>query len=218
MTAPDLHGQHHDSGRQLAALTLGLGAVALGLTLGAASKRNRGDRHPPDMAPGYTARRSHFGDYAVVGRSVTINKPRQELYDFWRDFSNLPNFMDNIEAVTRSGDKRTVWTIRAPGWQTVEVETEVVEDVPGALIAWRSTDKSQIDTEGRVSFRDAGDGRGTMVEAIIAYKPPAGDLGRLVAKLFGREPNIQGRHELKRFKMLMETGEIATSENHHQPA
>jgi uncharacterized membrane protein len=174
------------------------------------SKRDR-KRVPPDDAPGFTGRRG-FGAYDVVGRSVTINRPREELYAFWRDFQNLASFMENIVSVKPTGDKgRSVWTIRAPAGRTVEVETEIVREQPGELIAWRSVPGSQIDTEGRVTFKDAPGERGTRVSVRVAYKPPAGELGRLVAKLFQREPEVQARHDLKRFKMLMEAGEIATS-------
>jgi uncharacterized membrane protein len=174
------------------------------------SKRDR-KRVPPDDAPGFTGRRG-FGAYDVVGRSVTINRPREELYAFWRDFQNLASFMENIVSVKPTGDKgRSVWTIRAPAGRTVDVETEIVREQPGELIAWRSVPGSQIDTEGRVTFKDAPGERGTRVSVRVAYKPPAGELGRLVAKLFQREPEVQARHDLKRFKMLMEAGEIATS-------
>ena len=91
--------------------------------------------------------------------------------------------------------------------------TEVTEERDGELIAWRTLRGSDVEAEGRVSFRDAPGGRGTIVEATVAYKPPGGELGRWIARLFGREPDVQGRRELRRFKMLMETGEIATSEN-----
>ena len=165
-------------------------------------------KRPPDDAPGRTAKDNDFGDYEVVGHAVTINRPRAELYAFWRDFQNLPTFMENIDAVRVTSDDSSIWTIKAPAGQTVEIETRIVTDRPDELIAWRSTDGSDIDTEGRVAFRDAGE-RGTIVEAIVAYKPPGGDIGKSIAKLFQREPNIQGRQELKRFKMLMETGEIA---------
>lgn len=167
----------------------------------------------PDDAPGHTARRG-FGAYDVVGRTVTIARPREELFAFWRDFSNLSTFMENIVSVKPTGaDGRAVWTILAPAGRTVEVETEIVREEAGELIAWRSVEGSQIDTEGRVTFTDAPGERGTRVGVRVAYKPPAGELGRVVAKLFMREPEIQARHDLKRFKMLMEAGEIATSAN-----
>ena len=176
-------------------------------------------RRPVDDAPGRTARHTpRFGDYAVAGRSVSINRPREELYAFWRDFGNLATFMENIEAVQPSGDNRFAWTIKAPAGQTVHLETTIVQERENELLAWRSVEGSGIETEGRIRFRDAPTGHGTVVEAVIAYKPPAGELGRLVAKLFGREPQIQSRRDLKRFKALMETGEIPTAENRKRPA
>ncbi len=198
-----------------------LGAVALGAAVGAqyALYQRITDQRPRgahDSAPGRTARMRRFGGYAVVGRTVTINKPRAELYAFWRDFPNLATFMQNVERIEMSGPDLSRWTIAAPMGQKVKVVTRVVADRPDEMIAWRSTEASDIDTEGRVSFRDAPGERGTEVEAIIAYKPPAGELGRIIAKMFQREPGQQGRRELKRFKMLMETGEIATSRNRRQ--
>jgi uncharacterized membrane protein len=190
--------------------------IAVGAAIGvagagaAAVNRSRNEKHPPDDAPGRTAKHGDFGDYDVVGHAVTINRPRAELYAFWRDFQNLSGFMENVARVQPTGRNRFVWTIKAPAGQSVDVEIEIVTERPDELIAWRSVEGSDIDTEGRVAFRDAGQ-RGTIVEAIIAYKPPAGALGKVVAKLFQREPNIQGRQELKRFKMLMETGEIAVA-------
>jgi uncharacterized membrane protein len=149
---------------------------------------------------------------AVIGRSVTISRPRSEVYAFWRDFSNLPAFMENIHSVDVQDDV-TVWSIRAPLGASVEIKTSIVADKPDEQIAWRSVDGSDVKTEGKVMFRDAPGGRGTVVEAIIAYHPPAGEAGRLIAKLFQTEPRIQTRRDLKRFKMLMETGEVSTAHN-----
>jgi uncharacterized membrane protein len=169
---------------------------------------------PTDDAPLRARRDDKEGDLVFVGRSVLINRPRKELYAFWRDFQNLPQFMESVESIRFTGEDRAVWTVKAPAGQTVELETEVTEDVDGEVIGWRSTEGSQIKTEGRVTFADAPAGRGTMVTADIGYDPPGGAVGRVVAKLFAAEPNIQARHELKRFKMLMETGEIAVGANH----
>jgi uncharacterized membrane protein len=169
-----------------------------------------------DDAPKRARRDDKEDELAFVGRSVLINSPREDLFAYWRNFQNLANFMENVESVSLVGPNRSRWTIRAPAGQTVELETEIVDVVENERIAWRSTKQSQIETEGQVTFTEAPGGRGTVVTADIAYKPPAGDLGRLVAKLFAAEPNIQARHELKRFKMLMETGEIATSRYHRQ--
>jgi uncharacterized membrane protein len=163
-----------------------------------------------DDAPKRAQRDDHDGDLAIVGRTVTINRPREELFSFWHDFTNLPQFMHAIERVDRLDDRRSRWVVRAPAGQQVTIETELDHVVENESIGWRSTEQSQIRTSGKVSFADAPAGRGTLVSVAIAYEPPGGDAGRLIAKLFQAEPNIQARHELKRFKMLMETGEIAT--------
>jgi uncharacterized membrane protein len=169
--------------------------------------------HALDDAPKRTQKDDKDGDLAIVGRSVLVNKPRAELFAYWRSFSNFPNFMEAVESIEMIGPNRSKWTVRAPVGQTVTLETEVTETVENEVIGWQSTEGSQIETKGRVTFSDAPGGRGTVISADIGYAPPGGDLGRLVAKLFAAEPNIQARHELKRFKMLMETGEIATSAN-----
>lgn len=197
--------------------TIVIGALAAGAAATYAVSRKRRSLHPSDDAPKYTAKHLRTGDYAISGRSITINRPRQDLYAYWRDFSNLPTFMENIKCVRSTGDNTTVWTIAAPAGQTVDIETEIVEDRENELISWRSVEGSDIETRGHVRFTDAPAGRGTHVEALVAYKPPGGDLGRWIAKLFQREPKLQGRRELRRFKMLMETGEIATARNRRQP-
>jgi uncharacterized membrane protein len=193
-----------------AGLGIALGAAALGAFLGTRGSGRR-DWHGDD-APGFTQRRS-FGKYDVVGRSVTIRKPRAEMFAFWRDFNNLTGFMENLEKieVKDAASGHAVWTIKAPAGRTVDVETRIAREIENELIAWRSVEGSDIDTEGRVTFTDAPGERGTRVSLLVAYDPPAGELGRAIAKLFMREPAIQARHDLKRLKMMMETGEIATS-------
>jgi uncharacterized membrane protein len=194
----------------VAGAAVGLLAAGGGLLL-ARSGKERGNG---DSAPGRTARRSRFGDYAVVGKTVTISKPpRDQLFAFWRDFTNLPAFMDNVEHIELLDKDRSRWTIKAPGGTTIALETEIVREREGELIAWRFTEASDIAAEGRVAFRDAPGGRGTEVELIIAYKPPLGRAGQAIARLLQREPALQARRDLRRFKMLMETGEIANSDN-----
>jgi uncharacterized membrane protein len=205
--------RHRSSETTTRALLLALSAGAA--LAGVAMMLRQRDRQlvgHPDSAPGRTSRNSRYGDYAVSGRTVTIAQPRAELYAYWRDFKNLPTFMHNVEAVETEGDLST-WTIRGPAKSKVTLRTRIVSDREDEEIAWRSVEGSEIDTEGKVMFRDAPGGRGTEVEAVVAYVPPGGELGRLVAKLFQREPRIQGRREMKRFKMLMETGEVATPAN-----
>ncbi|WP_010162934.1 SRPBCC family protein [Sphingomonas sp. PAMC 26617] len=147
---------------------------------------------------------------SVVGRAVTINRPRAELFAYFRDFSNLPSFMDNVERIDVLDAKRSHWVVKAPGGKTVEWDSVVTDEVDGEYIAWASEPGADIDNSGRIDFRDAG-ARGTVVTATLLYDPPAGVVGKLIAKLFQREPAIQARRDLRRFKQLMETGEVATA-------
>ena len=193
-------------------------ALALGAAVGTvayatyqARTRNRVSQRRPDDAPGRVARGMGRGRRATVGRVVTIAKPRHEVYAFWRDFSNLPRFMANVASVTET-DGITRWDITGPMGRDVRIESRITSDRDGEEIAWRSTGSSEIDTEGRVLFRDAPGNRGTEVEAEITYAPPGGELGRWVAKVLQAEPHLQARRDLKRLKMLMEAGEIATSQ------
>jgi len=188
----------------------GLAALGAGVLL-AKNSSNHGNR---DSAPGRTARHGSFGKYAVVGKTVTVSKPpREQLFSFWKDFTNLPTFMENLENVENLEGNRSRWTIKAPAGTTITLETEIVEERQDELIVWRSVEGSDITAQGRVAFRDAAGGRGTEVELIIAYKPPLGGVGQAIAKFLQREPEVQSRRDLRRFKMLMETGEIATSDN-----
>lgn len=147
---------------------------------------------------------------SLIGRSVTINRPREELYAYWRDFTCLPTFMDNIERVDVLDDRTSHWVVKAPGGKSVEWDAVITKERPGELISWASADDADVPNSGRIEFRDAGE-RGTVVTATILYDPPAGLIGKVIAKMFQREPAIQARRDLRRFKQLMETGEIATA-------
>jgi uncharacterized membrane protein len=152
-------------------------------------------------------------DYAVIARAVTINRPREELYAFWRDFSNLPRFMENIESIEVRDAARSHWRVKAPAGKTVEWDSIVTKEEPGRLIVWESAEGADIKNAGQVEFKDAPAGRGTEVHATIVYEPPGGRFGEFVAKLFQKDPGIEARRDLKRFKQLMEAGEIATTKS-----
>ena len=148
-------------------------------------------------------------DGAVSARAVTINRPVAEVYARFRDFAQLPTFMENVERIDVLDDRRTHWVVKAPGGGTVEWDALITEEQPERLIAWASEEGADVPNSGRVEFRDAGQ-RGTVVTATILYDPPGGFIGKVIAKMFQREPAIQARRDLRRFKQLMETGEIAT--------
>lgn len=146
----------------------------------------------------------------LVARAVTINRPRAELYAFWRDFSNLPPILDNVVRIEVLDRERSHWVVKSPGGGIVEWNSRITEDRDGELIAWASEEGADIPNSGRIEFRDAGS-RGTVVVATINYDQPFGTLGRVLSRIFQREPKMQAQRDLRRFKQLMETGEIATS-------
>jgi uncharacterized membrane protein len=148
---------------------------------------------------------------AIIGRTVTINRPRSEVYAFWRDFSNLAIVMDNVERIDVIDRTRSHWVVNAPAGRTVEWDAVVTADEPDSLIAWETAEGADIRSSGRVEFLDAAPGRGTMVRATIAYDPPGGMIGEWIAKLFQREPNVQARRDLRRLKQYLETGEVTSS-------
>lgn len=171
-----------------------------------------------DDAPAHTARDDDEraealpGDEGtIVGRTVTIGKPREEIYAFWRDFRNFAGIMENVERIDVLDDKRSHWVVKAPAGKTVEWDSIITEDEPGRLIAWQTVEGADIRSTGRVEFADAAPGRGTMVRATISYDPPGGVIGEWIAKLLQREPNVQTRRDLRRFKQFMETGEVTSS-------
>ncbi len=140
----------------------------------------------------------------TVEENVIINRPAQELYAFWRDFTNFPQFMDNIKSVEKLDERRSHWVIKAPAGTSVEFDSQIVQDIPGRLISWRSEEGASVPNRGQVEFIETSSGTGTNVRTRISYDPPAGAAGRLIAKLFQREPGTQAKQDLQRFKELVE--------------
>ena len=148
-----------------------------------------------------------------VEKTVTIsNKSPEELYQFWRNFENLPHFMKHLKHVSVINNTRSHWIASAPMGGSVEWDAEIINDQENHLIAWASVEGADIDNSGFVRFQRAPEGRGTEVKVVIEYNPPGGVVGDAIAKLFGEEPQQQIGDELRRFKMLMEAGEMATTE------
>ncbi|MEH2286436.1 SRPBCC family protein [Nostoc sp.] len=147
-----------------------------------------------------------------IEKTVTINKSAEELYRFWHNFENLPTFMKHLKSVKVYNEKRSHWIANAPLGNSVEWDAEVLEDRENEFISWASVEGADVDNSGFVRFKKALGDRGTEVKIVLEYNPPGGALGATIAKLFGEEPEQQVGDELHRFKMLMETGEIATTE------
>jgi uncharacterized membrane protein len=146
---------------------------------------------------------------ALSAESVTIARPAQELFAFWRNVENLPKFVENLLRIEKVDETRSRWIVKAPAGKTVSWESVITAEETGRSISWQARD-ADVPNSGKVDFEDAGS-RGTVVRAVIAYEPPAGIIGKVVAKMFQREPRIQSRRDLRRFKQLMETGEISTA-------
>jgi uncharacterized membrane protein len=145
-----------------------------------------------------------------VTKAVTINKSPAELYQYWRNFENLPKFMKHLESVTVSGGSRSHWIAKAPLGQRVEWDAELTSDVENERIGWHSVEGSDIANSGVVEFKPTAD-RGTEVKVALTYEAPAGDLGSWIAWLFGEEPSTQVSEDLRRFKQIIETGEIIST-------
>ena len=149
---------------------------------------------------------------AVAVRAVTIGRPRDEVFAFFRDFTNLARFMENIERIDVLDNGRSHWVVKAPAGRSVEWDSVLTKEEPGRLLMWQTAPDAEVENHGRVVFTDAPGGRGTEIHATIVYEPPAGALGKLIATLFQMEPGQQAKRDLRRLKMLLETGEIATTE------
>ena len=168
-----------------------------------------------DDAPEGT-KKSPFNRRLLSGRihvveSIVINRSASELYQFWRNFENLPNFMQHLESVTSTGERTSHWKAKGPMGTTVEWDAELTSDVENERIGWRSLEGSDIPNSGVVEFRPTSN-RGTIVKVTMIYEAPGGKLGQLFAKLFGKEPEMQVKSDLRRFKSLMEVGFIVQTD------
>jgi uncharacterized membrane protein len=144
--------------------------------------------------------------------SCIVNREPHEVYQFWRRLENLPRFMKHLESVEETMEGRSRWVAKGPAGTTVEWEAMIVGDDPGRVITWRSLENSDVDNAGAVRFEAAPGGRGTIVRVNIQYNPPGGVIGKTVAQLFGEEPEQQLDDDLRRFKQMMEVGEVVVSD------
>jgi uncharacterized membrane protein len=145
----------------------------------------------------------------TVSAGVTVNRPAADAYGLWRDFSRLPEFMVHLESVSADGRH---WAARRPGGGTVDWDAEIVADAPNQRLAWRSVPHADVPNSGEVTFAPAPGGRGTEVRVRLTYEAPFGSAGNAVARLLGEEPRQQVTDDLRRFKQVLETGEVVRSE------
>ncbi len=148
----------------------------------------------------------------LIKHVTVVDRPAQELYDFWRDVENSPKFMTNIRSVKKTGGKTSHWVSEGPFGKTFEWDSETINEDPGRMFAWKSLPGADVNNAGSVRFEPATGGRGTKVTLEVNYEPPAGMLGVAIAKLIGQDPDSMSKENLRHFKQLMEAGELATTE------
>jgi uncharacterized membrane protein len=146
-----------------------------------------------------------------VLESVTINKPVELLYRFWRNLENLPQFMRHLTSVEKVTDTISHWQAEGPAGTTVEWNAEIFNEIPNKLIAWRSLEGADVVSAGSVNFDRAADGRATRVTVHLQYSPPGGKVGAALARLFGKDGETEIREDLRRFKQMVESGDAATA-------
>jgi uncharacterized membrane protein len=147
-----------------------------------------------------------------ISRSVTINRPRHEVYECWRDLDNLPRVVPELESVALQGGGRSHWVVNGPAGTTVEWDAEITVDEPGTRLAWRTPDGATVPNHGEVRFADAPAGRGTELRVDLHFEPPAGGVGKAVAAWLGDDPAATVREALRRYKQVLETGEVVRSD------
>jgi uncharacterized membrane protein len=195
-----MRSDENQRGRILAATAAVAGVAALDAFAGARLRQDaratEGEQEPDTL----------------VRKSITVNATPEQVYQFWRDFENLPRFMKHLESVRVISDSRSYWRATAPAGKTVEWEAEMTEDRPNEMIAWRSVEGSDVHHEGRVRFLRAPRDLGTEIHVEMRYDPPGGVIGKTIAKLFIEEPGQQVAGDLRRFKQVMEAGEVVISD------
>ncbi|HEX8245598.1 MAG TPA: SRPBCC family protein, partial [Longimicrobium sp.] len=145
-----------------------------------------------------------------VTASITINRPPAEVYTVWREFEQAPRYMDRITRVEILDPLRSRWTATGPMGRSWTWESQVVEDRAGELIAWESLPGAELPNRGWVQFLPAGNGR-TEVRYFVEFDPPGGVIGDAISRVFHDAPKEMVRGDLRRFRQLVETGEVAAT-------
>lgn len=161
------------------------------------------------LLPTTDSREALAGDRGIhVREAIRIEKPIAEVYRFWRQLDQLPQFMSHLERVTELGDGRSHWVVKGPGGLNLEWDAKIINEVENKVIGWQSLPDADVVTAGSVVFAPGRSGQGTQVSVHLQYAPPAGQLGAFVATAFGREPSQTIREDLRRLKQLLEAGEV----------
>ncbi|MBV9720380.1 MAG: SRPBCC family protein [Mycobacterium sp.] len=163
----------------------------------------------------HDGRHANAAPHRSLRAAVTVRRTPEDVYRFWRDLENLPSFMYHLQSVTDSGD-HSHWVANAPIGQSAEWDAQITDDVPNQRIAWQSMPKASVEHSGSVEFSPAPDDNGTEVRVTIGYRLPGGLLGKAVATAFGESPEQQVSDDLRRFKQILETGQVMRSDGSPQ--
>ncbi len=196
-----IRSENAQKGRVVAATAAVLGVTALDVYCGTRLQQSDASG---DGATGNTIE---------IKTAVTVGRPPEEVYRFWREFDNLPRFMNHLEAVRITGERTSHWKAKAPVGMTVEWDAEIIEDRPNELIVWQPLENADIENSGSVRFTPAPGDRGTEIMLEMRFHPPGGTLGAKFARMFDDVPKTQMRNDLRRFKQVMETGEVVHSDD-----
>jgi uncharacterized membrane protein len=199
-------GARPSRANRLAFAAFGVSSLAYGLAV-----LRRGSRERRRLPSTSDSDAQHTQHNVSVNATITIRRPREEVYAFWRDFKNVPRFMRHISSVTEANG-RTTWEAHASFGPSLSWEAQIISDRPGEEILWRSADQALLANHGAVYFRNAPGGRGTEVHVHIGFEPPLGALGEAVGKLLRALPREQLTADLRRLKQLLELGEIVQSD------
>ena len=181
-------------------------ALGLGVAAAVLGARRLARSRPTPYSPTSSDRLS------PTTQTIVVNREPADVYQFWLRFDQFPRFMRHLSEVSIRKDGTSHWKAYGPGGQLYEWDAETVQNRPNELITWRSLPGADVTNEGSVRFERAPGGRGTLVRANLRYSPPAGVVGTTVATLLGREPGQEVQEDLRRFKQVIETGEVALSD------
>lgn len=202
-----MRSENAQKGRVVAATAAVLGVTALDVYCGTQLHRNADGNQTHGAAD----------NTVEIKTALTVGRSPEEVYRFWRDFDNLPRFMNHLEAVRITGERTSHWRAKAPVGMTVEWDAEIIEDRPNELIVWQSLDNADIENSGSVRFTPAPGDRGTEIVLEMRFHPPGGRLGARFARMFDEVPKMQMRNDLRRFKQVLETGEVVHSDDSIEP-
>ena len=145
-----------------------------------------------------------------VNESIEVQAPKDRVFDYWADFENFPEFMQNIEEIRSTGDDTTHWKVKGPLGKSVEFDARTTEKDLARGIGWNTVD-GEVMTSGEVRFEEIAGDR-TRVEVTMNYSdPPGGKVGEAVAGILAH-PQKSMREDLENFQRMVERGGLDTDE------